>query len=87
MEGVARRMAEEERCGSYIYIVALIMFGIVLFPNVSDFVDASTISIFRALKNLEIDPMPTLLVDVYYTMNMCHSREKGSLHYCITLLY
>ncbi|KAI5447256.1 hypothetical protein KIW84_014927 [Lathyrus oleraceus] len=43
--------------------------------------------IFWAVKNLEVDPMPALLADVYYTMSICHSREKGSLSYCIPLLY
>ncbi|KAI5404213.1 hypothetical protein KIW84_051383 [Lathyrus oleraceus] len=33
LEEVSRRMAEAERWGSYIDVVALIMFGIILFPN------------------------------------------------------
>lgn len=64
MEGVAQRIHEEKRWGCYIDVVALIMFGIVLFPNVSDHVDVAAISIFWTVKNLEIDPVPILLVDV-----------------------
>lgn len=87
LEEVARRMAGAKRWGSYIDVVALIMFGIVLFPNVGDFVDAAAISIFWAVKNLEVDPVPSLLADVYYTMSICHSKKKGSLRCCIPLLY
>lgn len=87
LEGVAWRMDGEKRWGSYIDVVALLMFRIVLFPNVSDFLDVATISIFWVVKNLEIDPVPGSLVDVYYTRNICHSREKGSLHCNIPLLY
>ncbi|KAI5414043.1 hypothetical protein KIW84_058255 [Lathyrus oleraceus] len=87
LEGVSRRMAGAERWGSYIDVVALIMFGIVLFPKVSDFVDVAAISIFWTVKNLEIDLVSMLLTDVYYTMSICHNREKGSLRYYIPLLY
>ncbi|KAI5395797.1 hypothetical protein KIW84_062108 [Lathyrus oleraceus] len=87
LEGVARRMAGVERWGSYIDVVALIMFGIVLFPNVSDFVDVAAISIFWAVKNLEVDPVFALLADVYYTRSIFHSGENGSLRCCIPLLY
>lgn len=58
-----------------------------LFPNVCDFVDAVVISVFWAVKNLEVDPVPTLLADVYYTLSICPKKEKGSLSCCIPLLY
>ncbi|XP_050889218.1 uncharacterized protein LOC127094425 [Lathyrus oleraceus] len=87
MEGVARRIAGAERWRSYIDVLGLIMFGIVLFPNVSEIVDVATINIFWAVKNLEVDPVPTLLVDVYYTMNTFHSKDSGSFCCCIPLLY
>ncbi|XP_050914771.1 uncharacterized protein LOC127129668 [Lathyrus oleraceus] len=87
LEGVARRMVGIERWGSYIDVMALIMFGIVLFPNVGDFVDVSAIRIFWAVKNLEVDLVPALLDDVYYTMSIFHSKEKGSMRCCIPLLY
>ncbi|KAI5444707.1 hypothetical protein KIW84_013109 [Lathyrus oleraceus] len=87
LEGVAQRMAGTERWASYIDDVALIMFGIVIFPNVRDSMDNVAISIFWAVKNIEIDLVPALLADIYYTMSICHSREKGSLRDCIRLLY
>ncbi|KAI5419998.1 hypothetical protein KIW84_043970 [Lathyrus oleraceus] len=80
-------MAETERWGSYIGVMALVMFGIVLFPIVGDFVDVAAISIFWAVKNLEVDPVPSLLADLYYSMSIFHSKEKGSLCCCIPLLY
>ncbi|KAI5435089.1 hypothetical protein KIW84_021788 [Lathyrus oleraceus] len=87
LEGVARRMDGTKRWGSYVDVLALVIFGIVLLPNVSDFVDAVAINIFWAVKNLEVDSVPALLADVYYTMSICHSKEKGSLCCCIPLLY
>ncbi|KAI5409559.1 hypothetical protein KIW84_055110 [Lathyrus oleraceus] len=87
LEGVARRMDGDERWGSYVDILDLIMLGIILFPNVVNFVDVSAINIFWVVKNLEVDLVPTLLVDVYYTMRIFHNREKGSLRCCIPLSY
>ncbi|KAI5399639.1 hypothetical protein KIW84_064822 [Lathyrus oleraceus] len=63
LEGVTRRMDEEERRGSYVDVLPLIMFGIVLFPNVSDFVDITAINIFWDVNNLEANPVPALLAD------------------------
>ncbi|KAI5437290.1 hypothetical protein KIW84_023416 [Lathyrus oleraceus] len=57
-------MAGAERWGSYVDILAFIMFGIFLLPNVSDFVDVAAISIFWVVKNLEVDPVPALLADL-----------------------
>lgn len=68
-------------------ILALIVFGIVLFPNMVDFVDTAAINIFWDVKNQDVDPMPALLVDIYYTLNVCHDKEKGTLRCCIPLLY
>lgn len=87
LEGVARRMVGEERWGSFVDVIALIVFGIVLFPYVFDFVDAAAISVFWAANNQEVDPVPTLLVDVYYTIGIRHKKEKGSLRCCIPLLH
>lgn len=52
-----------------------------------DFVDAAAISVCWAVKNLEVDPVPFLLADVYYTMSICYSRDRGLLRCCIPLLY
>ncbi|KAI5421052.1 hypothetical protein KIW84_044766 [Lathyrus oleraceus] len=87
LEGVARRMAGAERRGSYVDVITSIMFGMVLFPNVCDFVNVDAINFFWVVKNLEVDTTPTLLADVCYIMNVYHNKEKESLRCCIPLLY
>lgn len=83
LEGVARRMVGVERWGSFVDVLALLIFGIVLFPNVFDFVDAADINVLWDVKNQEVDPVPALLAGVYYTISVCQNKEKGSF----TLLY
>ncbi|KAI5419272.1 hypothetical protein KIW84_043444 [Lathyrus oleraceus] len=87
LEVVAQRLDGIERWGSFVDILALIIFWIVLFPNMVDFVDTVTISVLWVVKNQEVDPVPTMLADVYYTVNVCHDKEKGTLRCCIPLLY
>lgn len=49
---------------SFNLVLALIIYGIVLFPNIDDFVDMTYIRIF-----LHRNPIPTLLVDVYHSIH------------------
>lgn len=45
-------------------VLALIIYGIVLFPNIDDFMDMTSICIFPPR-----NPISTLLVDVYYSIH------------------
>ena len=67
----------------YNAILALCVYGIVLFPNIPDFVDENAIRIFMS-KN----PVPTLLGDVYYSVHSRNYKKKGGLvRCCAPLLY
>lgn len=68
---------------SFYAILALCIYGIVLFPNVVGFVDMNAIRIFL-LRN----PVPTLLGDMYYAVHTRNEKKKGGLILCCTpLLY
>ncbi|GAU51822.1 hypothetical protein TSUD_416070 [Trifolium subterraneum] len=51
-------------------ILALLIYGLVLFPNIDSFVDNSAIQIF-----LGGNPVPTLLADAYHSIH--HRTHKG----------
>ncbi|XP_050896809.1 uncharacterized protein LOC127103597 [Lathyrus oleraceus] len=61
---------------------SLIIYGIVLFPNMEDFADLASIYLFMA-KNL----VPTLLVDTYYFIHVRNEKKKGTTVCCTPLLY
>lgn len=67
--------------------MTLLVFGLILFRNMDNFIDYSAISVFWAVKNQGVDPVPSLLADVYYTMYTRHDKKIGLLRYCIPLLY
>ncbi|XP_058759456.1 uncharacterized protein LOC131632743 [Vicia villosa] len=82
---LVRKAKEEfgkENWNAYNALLAVAIYGIVMFPNVPNFVDSAAIHICMG-KN----PIPTLLVDTYYAI---HSRyEKGgvSITCCLQLLF
>ncbi|XP_050909818.1 uncharacterized protein LOC127123660 [Lathyrus oleraceus] len=62
--------------------LALLIYGIVLFPNMEEFVDLASIHIF-----LTQNPIPTLLANAYYSIHVRTQKKKGIIVYCTPLLY
>ncbi|XP_050875917.1 uncharacterized protein LOC127079576 [Lathyrus oleraceus] len=63
-------------------IFALLIYGIVLFPNIDDFVDVNAIQIF-----LIGNPVPTLLGDTYLFIHHRTKKGGGNILCCSPLLY
>ncbi|XP_050909910.1 uncharacterized protein LOC127123753 [Lathyrus oleraceus] len=74
--------AEAESWTTFNAILALLIYGIVLFPNMEEFVDLATIHIF-----LTQNPVPTLLDDTYYSIHVRTQKKKGTIIYYTPLLY
>ncbi|KAK2382937.1 hypothetical protein QL285_070443 [Trifolium repens] len=62
--------------------LALLIYGLVLFPNIDNFVDINTIQIF-----LTKNPVPTLLADTYHSIHDRTSVGRGTIFCCTPLLY
>ncbi|KAI5389239.1 hypothetical protein KIW84_074772 [Lathyrus oleraceus] len=64
-------------------LLAVSIYGIILFPNQKNFMDINAIRVF-AQKN----PIPTLIGDVYYSVhNQNEKRHGGLVRCCAQLLY
>jgi hypothetical protein len=63
-------------------IFVLLIYGLVLFPNIDKFVDVNAIRIFSTL-NL----VPTLLGDTKFSLHMRNAKDGGSIVCCLPLLY
>ncbi|KAI5420485.1 hypothetical protein KIW84_044328 [Lathyrus oleraceus] len=63
-------------------IFVLLIYGLVLFPNIDKFVDVNAIRIFSAL-NL----VPTLLGDTYFSLHLRNAKGGGAIVCCLPLLY
>jgi hypothetical protein len=53
-------------------ILALLIYGLILFPNLDDFVDMNAITIFHS-KN----PVPTLIADTYHAIHDRSGKGRG----------
>lgn len=60
----------------------MLIYGIVLFSNIDDFIYYPAINIFMA-KNL----VPILLADVYYYLYVIHKKKNDIVMFCVPLLY
>ncbi|XP_058726207.1 uncharacterized protein LOC131597532 [Vicia villosa] len=74
--------AEAKEWDTFRAILALSIYGIMMFSNVPDFVDRSAIHIF-ILQN----PVPTLLGGVYHSIHHKNSQKRGLVRCCAPLLY
>jgi hypothetical protein len=63
-------------------ICVLLIYGLVLFPNIDNFVDVNAIRIFSSL-----NPVPTLLGDTYFSLHMRNVKGGGTIVCCLPLLY
>ncbi|XP_058784455.1 uncharacterized protein LOC131659259 [Vicia villosa] len=77
----ADALAVEKKWKEFNALLAVMIYGLVLFPNIPNFVDLTIVCLF-----MDQNPVPTLLGDTYYTI---HSRygKKGSVGGCLPLLY
>ncbi|XP_050916229.1 uncharacterized protein LOC127131347 [Lathyrus oleraceus] len=63
-------------------VLALLIYGLVLFPNIDNFVDVNSMRIFL-IKNSVL----TLLDDTYFSIHHQTSKGGGTLVCCVPLLY
>lgn len=62
--------------------LALLIYGVVLFPNDDDYINPSIINMF-----VSRNPVPALVLDVYYCLHARHEKKKGVVLSCALLLY
>ncbi|XP_058780052.1 uncharacterized protein LOC131653784 [Vicia villosa] len=79
----AHDAADKEVWREFNAVLALCVYGIVLFPNIPEFVDINAIRIFTTG-----NPVPTLLGDVYHSVHSRNHKGRGGIvNCCLPLLY
>lgn len=82
LEGHAWKFAKEEKWESYGEVLALLMYAIILFPNIDNFIDHLAVEIF-----LSGNSMPFLLENFYHTFHTRHENKRGTFIYYALLLH
>ena len=78
----AAAFARDKKTNAFESVFTLLIYGLLLFPNMDSFVDINAIQIFLT-KNL----VPTLLTDTYHSIHYRTFKEGGLILCCAPLLY
>ena len=70
LEESVEALADQGKWTSFIDILALLVFGIVLFPNVDGLVDLAAINAFLAYHHSRESPIIAILADAYDTFDL-----------------
>ena len=87
MEEKAKALADQREWTSFIDVLALLVFGIVLFPNVDGLVDLAMIDAFLAYHHSKENPVIAVLADAYDTFDLRCKKSSARIVYCTPTLY
>ncbi|KAH1188423.1 hypothetical protein GmHk_U059528 [Glycine max] len=86
LEGKARDMASQEKWVPFADILALLIFGVVLFPNVDGLVDLAAIDAFLAYHHSKESPVVAILVDLFDTFDRRCEKNSARIVCCLPAL-
>jgi len=87
LEGHLRQLVDKDMGETFMDVLALILYGIMIFPSIDNFVDLSAINVCIAYKINAENPVTTILADVYGNLNMRYEFKKKKLSCCLPVLY
>ncbi|KAH1254402.1 hypothetical protein GmHk_04G010854 [Glycine max] len=87
LETKARILAGKGKWAPFIDILALLIFGGVLFPNVDGLVDLAAIDAFLAYHNHKESPVVAMLADLYDTFDRRCKKSSTRIVCCTPALY
>ncbi|KAL5128479.1 hypothetical protein HKD37_14G040720 [Glycine soja] len=87
LEGKARDMASQEKWGPFADILALLIFGVVLFPNVDGLVDLAAIDAFLAYHHSKESPVVAILADLFDTFDRRCEKNSARIVCCLPALF
>ncbi|KAH1188390.1 hypothetical protein GmHk_U059552 [Glycine max] len=86
LEDKARDMASQEQWGPFADILALLIFGVVLFPNVNGLVDLAAIDAFLAYLHSKESPVVAILADLFDTFDRRCEKNSARIVCCLPAL-
>ncbi|KAL5191359.1 hypothetical protein HKD37_04G010648 [Glycine soja] len=86
LEGKARDMASQEKWGPFADILALLIFGVVLFPNVDGLVDLAAIDAFLAYHHGKESPVVAILANLFDTFDRRCEKNSARIVCCLPTL-
>ncbi|RDX98698.1 hypothetical protein CR513_18339, partial [Mucuna pruriens] len=95
LEGISRASLED-RLGqlqqegdwrAFMHVYGLLIYGIVLFPHIEDYVDLGAIDAFLTKRDRGENSIIAILGNTYYSLHYCYERNGKGLRCYTSLLY
>ncbi|KAL5128317.1 hypothetical protein HKD37_14G040583 [Glycine soja] len=86
LEDKARGMANQGDWVPFMDVLALIIFGVVLFPNVDGLIDLAAIDAFLAYHHSKESPVVAVLADLFDTFDRRCEKSSARIIYCLPAL-
>ncbi|KAH1229141.1 hypothetical protein GmHk_10G028971 [Glycine max] len=87
LEEKAKALVDQGEWTSFIDVLALLVFGIVLFPNVDGLVDLAVIDAFLAYHHSKESLVIAVLADAYDTLDLRCEKSSTRIVHCTPPLY
>ncbi|RDX92492.1 hypothetical protein CR513_25362, partial [Mucuna pruriens] len=81
------QLQQEGDWRTFMDVYGLLIYGIVPFPHVEDYIDLVAVDAFLTKKDKGENPVIVVLANTYYTLNYCHEKNGKGLRCCTSLLY
>ena len=87
LEEKAKTLANQGEWASFIDVLALLIFGVILFPNMEGLVVLAAIDAFLAYHHSKESPIIAILADVYDTFDQRCKKSGARIVCCTPVLY
>jgi len=87
LESHLHQLANQEHWDTFMDVLALMLYGLMLFPTVEDLVDYAAIDAFVASRTRGENPVPAILADTYIALQLCYDMGKRKLMCCLPIFY
>ena len=83
----AKALADQGEWASFTDVLALLIFGVILFPNVDGLVDLAAMDAFLAYHHSKESPITAILATVYDTFDRRCEKSNAIIVCCTPALY
>jgi len=87
LERHLHRLCKEESWDAYMDVLALALFGVMLFPKADSFVDDAAIKVFLAFKTRVENLVTVILADTYIALDQFHSGKRRLIVCCLPAFF
>jgi len=81
------QLVEEGIEETFMDVLALTLYKVMLFPNMENIVDHTAINVFVAYKNYLESLVNAIIANVYGSLNLCYELKKKKILCCLPILY